>query len=132
MPKIVTDTATNATTRLNTQIRAGVSYGWLNDKIVFAADLDLLPNDTISLSRPKSQIAGGGLLLDFKYVDLRVGAMYDFRSQSDEGMILTGGINILGFLDIAVQSNFHMTTNNQLGIPIPSYLLVKVGGGFSW
>ena len=132
MPKIVTDTATSAPTRLNTQIRAGVSYGWLNDKIVFAADLDLLPNDTISLSRPKSQIAGGGLLLDFKYVDLRVGAMYDFRSQSDEGMILTGGINILGFLDIAVQSNFHMTTNNQLGIPIPSYLLVKVGGGFSW
>ncbi len=92
-----------------------------------------MPNDTISLARPKSQMAGGGVLIDLKYFDLRLGAMYDFRNNSDEGMILTGGINLLGFLDIAVQSNLHLSQEIAgSGISVPSYLLVKVGGGFSW
>lgn len=133
MPKIKTDVKSGAMTRLNTQLRAGVSYGWLNDKIVLAGDIDLMPNDTISLARPKSQVAGGGVLIDLKYFDLRLGAMYDFRNNSDEGMILTGGINLLGFLDIAVQSNLHLSQEIAgSGISVPSYLLVKVGGGFSW
>lgn len=133
MPKIKTDVKSGAMTKLNTQLRAGVSYGWLNDKIVLAGDIDLMPNDTISLARPKSQVAGGGVLIDLKYFDLRLGAMYDFRNNSDEGMILTGGINLLGFLDIAVQSNLHLSQEIAgSGIAVPSYLLVKVGGGFSW
>ncbi|ETD27491.1 conjugal transfer protein TraF [Helicobacter canis] len=133
MPKIKTDVKSGAMTKLNTQLRAGVSYGWLNDKIVLAGDIDLMPNDTISLARPKSQMAGGGVLIDLKYFDLRLGAMYDFRNNSDEGMILTGGINLLGFLDIAVQSNLHLSQEIAgSGIAVPSYLLVKVGGGFSW
>lgn len=133
MPKIKTDVKSGAMTRLNTQLRAGVSYAWLNDKIVLAGDIDLMPNDTISLARPKSQMAGGGVLIDLKYFDLRLGAMYDFRNNSDEGMILTGGINLLGFLDIAVQSNLHLSQEIAgSGIAVPSYLLVKVGGGFSW
>lgn len=133
MPKIKTDVKSGAMTKLNTQLRAGVSYGWLNDKIVLAGDIDLMPNDTISLARPKSQMAGGGVLIDLKYFDLRLGAMYDFRNNSDEGMILTGGINLLGFLDIAVQSNLHLSQEIAgSGISVPSYLLVKVGGGFSW
>lgn len=131
MPKIKTDATTGAMTRLNTQLRAGLSYGWLNDKIVLAGDIDLMPNDTLSAARPKSQVAGGGVLIDLKYFDLRLGAMYDFRNNSDEGMILTGGINLLGFLDIAVQSNLHLSQAVS-GISIPSYLLLKVGGGFSW
>lgn len=133
MPKIKTDLKSGAMTKLNTQLRAGVSYGWLNDKIVLAGDIDLMPNDTISRARPKSQVAGGGVLIDLKYFDLRLGAMYDFRNNSDEGMILTGGINLLGFLDIAVQSNLHLSQEiAKTGIAVPSYLLVKVGGGFSW
>lgn len=133
MPKIKTDLKSGAMTKLNTQLRAGVSYGWLNDKIVLAGDIDLMPNDTISLARPKSQVAGGGVLIDLKYFDLRLGAMYDFRNNSDEGMILTGGINLLGFLDIAVQSNLHLSQEiAKTGIAVPSYLLVKVGGSFSW
>lgn len=127
-PKIKTNTRNVV---LNTQVRAGLSYSMWKDRVVVAADLDLLPNDTLSLSRPKSQMVGGGLLLDFKYIDLRVGSMYDFRNNSDEGMILTAGLNILGFLDIAVQSNLHLSSQYE-GISVPSYLNIKVGGGFSW
>jgi len=60
--------------------------------------------------------------------------MYDFKARTDEGMILTAGINILGFLDIAVQSNLHLVADNVFGTNafVPSYLNIKIGGGFSW
>ena len=127
-PKISTN---SGKITLNTQVRAGVSYGFLKDKIVLAVDADLAPNDTLSAIRPYSQMLGGGVLFDLKWVDLRLGAMYDFRSKvANEGAILTAGINILGFLDIAVQSNLNFV--NLGNISIPSYLYLKIGGGFSW
>ncbi len=129
-PKIKTN---NGSVTLNTQVRAGVSYGFFKDRIVLAADADLAPNDTLSITRPYSQMLGGGVLLDLKWVDLRLGAMYDFQNKAaDEGTILTAGINILGFLDIAVQSNLHLTKVDNLNLQIPSYLYLKIGGGFSW
>lgn len=113
---------------LNPQIRSGVAYQWgiLN----LAMDVDLLPNDTLSYTLPKSQMIGGGLMLDLKVLDIRMGAMYDMRGYTASGIILTGGINILGFLDIAVQSSTRLTEVN--GFSVPDYLSLKIGGGFSW
>lgn len=130
-PKIKTN---KKTIELNRQIRAGVSYSLWKERIVFALDADLLANQTLSTVRPYSQMIGGGVMFDFKYVDLRFGSMYDFRDTTKEGVILTGGINILGFLDIAVQSNLNLTSIPQISknLQLPSYLNVKIGGGFSW
>ncbi len=113
---------------LNPQIRSGMAYQWgiLN----LAMDVDLLPNDTLSYTLPKSQMIGGGLMLDLKVLDIRMGAMYDMRGYTASGIILTGGINILGFLDIAVQSSTKLTEIN--GFSVPDYLSLKIGGGFSW
>lgn len=113
---------------LDPQVRAGLSYEWRF--LSLAMDMDLKPNNTLSYLSPKNQMIGGGVMFDFKYVDLRLGSMYDMRSQAGEGVILTGGINILGFLDLAVQSNTKLT--DVSGTKIPSYLSVKIGGGFSW
>lgn len=133
-PKIKGNNATQMS--INPQVRAGVSTSFLNDRVSLAFDLDLLPNETLSKARPYSQVAGGGIMLDLKMVDLRLGAMYDFRSIGNEGMIVTAGLNILGFLDVALQSNINLVDASSLGlssnIRIPSYLSVKVGGGFSW
>lgn len=130
-PKIKTN---KKTIELNRQVRAGVSYSLWKERIVFALDADLLANQTLSTVRPYSQMIGGGVMFDFKYVDLRFGSMYDFRDTTREGVILTGGINILGFLDIAVQSNLNLTSIPQISknLQLPSYLNVKIGGGFSW
>lgn len=130
-PKIKTN---KKTIELNRQVRAGVSYSLWKERIVFALDADLLANNTLSTVRPYSQMIGGGVMFDFKYVDLRFGSMYDFRDTTKEGVILTGGINILGFLDIAVQSNLNLTHIPQISknLQLPSYLNVKIGGGFSW
>lgn len=113
---------------LDPQFRAGISYEWRF--LSLAMDMDLKPNNTLSYLSPKNQMIGGGVMFDFKYVDLRLGSMYDMRSQAGEGIIFTGGINILGFLDLAVQSNTKL--ENVAGTKIPSYLSVKIGGGFSW
>lgn len=130
-PKIKTN---KKTIELNRQVRAGVSYSLWKERIVFALDADLLANQTLSTVRPYSQMIGGGVMFDFKYVDLRFGSMYDFRDTTKEGVILTGGINILGFLDIAVQSNLNLTPMPMVSnsLKLPSYLNVKIGGGFSW
>ncbi|MGX3043658.1 conjugal transfer protein TraF [Helicobacter sp. T3_23-1056] len=130
-PKIKTN---KKTIELNTQVRAGVSYSLWKERVVFALDADLLANETLSSTRPYSQMIGGGVMFDFKYVDFRFGSMYDFRDTTKEGVILTGGINILGFLDIAVQSNLNLTPMPMVSnsLKLPSYLNVKIGGGFSW
>lgn len=130
-PKIKTN---KKSIELNTQVRAGVSYSLWKERIVFALDADLLANETLSTTRPYSQMVGGGVMFDFKYVDFRFGSMYDFRDTTKEGVILTGGINILGFLDIAVQSSLNLTPMPMVSnsLKLPSYLNVKIGGGFSW
>ncbi|WP_199770697.1 conjugal transfer protein TraF [Helicobacter marmotae] len=115
---------------LNRQLRAGVSYV-LKDFLTFAFDADLLPNNTLSLQSPKSQFIGGGVMANFKKVDFRLGAMQDMRSNAREGMILTGGINLLGFLDVALQYGLGRNFTIE-GINISNYMNVHIGGQFSF
>lgn len=115
---------------LNRQLRAGVSYV-LKDFLTFAFDADLLPNNTLSLQSPKSQFIGGGVMANFKKVDFRLGAMQDMRSNAKEGMILTGGINLLGFLDVALQYGLGRNFTIE-GINISNYMNVHIGGQFSF
>lgn len=115
---------------LNRQLRAGVSYV-LKNFLTFAFDADLLPNNTLSLQSPKSQFIGGGVMANFKKVDFRLGAMQDMRSNAREGMILTGGINLLGFLDVALQYGLGRNFTIE-GINISNYMNVHIGGQFSF
>ncbi|TLD96963.1 hypothetical protein LS71_005070 [Helicobacter jaachi] len=117
-------------TTLNRQLRAGVSYEML-DFLTFAFDADILPNDTLSLSSPKSQFIGGGVMANFKAVDFRLGAMQDMRSKAGEGIILTGGVNILGFLDVALQYGLGQNVVVE-GINVSNYMSLRVGGQFSF
>ncbi|WP_066388090.1 conjugal transfer protein TraF [Helicobacter himalayensis] len=115
---------------LNRQIRTGVSYELL-DFLTIAADYDVLPNNTLSVVNKQSQMLGGGIIADFKYVDFRLGAMKDMKSKAGEGAILTGGVNAFGFLDIAFQ--YGLGENVTLyGFNVSNYMAFKVGGQFSW
>ena len=115
---------------LNPQLRAGVSYELL-DFLTLAFDADILPNNTLSLTNPKSQMIGGGVLADFKYIDFRLGAMKDLQSKAGESAILTTGINLFGFLDVAVE--YGLGQNVTLyGFNVSNYMAVKLGGQFSW
>ena len=115
---------------LNRQFRAGVSYELL-DFLTLAFDADILPNNTLSLTNPKSQMIGGGVLADFKFVDFRLGAMKDLQSKAGEGAILTTGLNLFGFFDVAVE--YGLGQNVTLyGFNVSNYMAIKLGGQFSW
>ncbi|WP_104697683.1 MULTISPECIES: conjugal transfer protein TraF [unclassified Helicobacter] len=117
------------TVYLNPQLRAGVSYEW--SVLSLAFDVDILPNNTLSYTVPKNQMIGGGIMFDFKYFDIRAGAMYDLKGSHNDGVVLTAGLNIFGFFDIAVQSGLNLINLNDK-IKIPNNLNIKIGGGFSW
>ena len=116
--------------RLTQQLRAGVSYEMLNF-LTLALDVDVLPNDTLSIANPKSQMVGGGILADFTFIDFRIGAMRDLYSKSGEGTILTTGVNLFGFLDVSVQ--YGLGKNVTLyGFNVSNYMVLRVGGQFSF
>ena len=110
------------------QYRVGIGYNSRRFNLAF--DADLTPNDLIAFSNIKqqSQMIGGGIAFDFRAIDMRVGAMKDLRQ--DTGLILTGGLNVLGFLDIALQTSTNFTRVEN--IPIPQYLNIRVGGSLSF
>lgn len=113
--------------KLNPQIRAGVGYklGILS----LALDYDLMANKTLS-PLEDSQVLGGGVLLNLKVIDFRAGALYDFKSLANEGVILTFGTNILGLIDIAVQSSINALKFSPNDIP--NYVSVNIGGSFKF
>ena len=108
------------------QYRVGIAYN--HPLVTFSVDADILPNEifTFSDSKQFSQMIGAGLKFDLKVVDMRIGAAKDLRQ--DNGMILTTGINVLGFLDIAFQIGTKATSNSYT----PRYMALQVGGSFSF
>lgn len=110
------------------QYRAGIAYNGQNFTLAF--DYDILPNDLISFANIKqqSQMIGGGANISLKLIDFRVGVMKDLKQ--DTGLILTGGINLFSFLDIALQTSTDISKVQN--IPIPTYFNLKIGGSFSF
>lgn len=110
------------------QYRAGIAYNGKRFSLAF--DADVLPNEVLNYSNKAllSQVVGGGFKLDYRYVDVRGGLSYDLKQ--DNGVILTAGMNILGFIDIAAEVGTKWV--NYFGITAPKYANVRLGGSFSW
>ena len=118
----------NSEIQIKPQYRIGMAY--TRSFFALAFDADLSKNDMLSDSfqRPYSQMIGGGAKFDIKVVDLRLGLMKDIRQ--DDGLILTGGLNILGFLDLALQAGTAL--GEAQGYRFPRYLNIRLGGNFSF
>lgn len=116
---------------IDPQIRAGIGYQL--GLMTLAFDADITKNRTI-IPTEYSRFVGGGALFNFKMFDLRIGAMKNLESISGEGVIITAGANILGLIDIALQSGTNLTDFkiNSNSYKIPNYLQVSVGGSFSF
>lgn len=109
---------------LDTQLRAGIGLElW---RFTILADIDIIPNTTLNPNK-KSQMIGGGVIFDASYVDFRFGAMSDMKP-NPYGLILTGGMNILHFLDFSIQSSLNLKQINSR--KTPNYLDIRIGGRF--
>lgn len=113
---------------IDPQFRLGISYEFAQ-YFALTFDADLAPNHILSEGSPKTQTIGGGFLMDFKYFDLRLGVMGDIANKFDQGAIITGGINLLGF-DLAIQASSKMF--DMRGYKIPRYISAKLGGSFTF
>ncbi|MCI5787719.1 MAG: conjugal transfer protein TraF [Helicobacter trogontum] len=116
------------TISIKPQYRAGIAYNGKRFSLAF--DADVLPNKVLTYSQYGlySQMIGGGFKLDYKFIDVRGGVAYDLRR--DTGAILTAGVNILGFIDIAAEVGTKWV--DYFGITAPKYANVRIGGSFSW
>lgn len=119
---------TAPTISIKPQYRAGIAYNGKRFSLAF--DADVLPNKVLTYSQYGlySQMIGGGFKLDYKFIDVRGGVAYDLRR--DTGAILTAGVNILGFIDIAAEVGTKWV--DYFGITAPKYANVRIGGSFSW
>lgn len=119
---------TAPTISIKPQYRAGIAYNGKRFSLAF--DADVLPNEVLTYSQYGlySQMIGGGFKLDYKFIDVRGGVAYDLRR--DTGAILTAGVNILGFIDIAAEVGTKWV--DYFGITAPKYANVRIGGSFSW
>ncbi|PAF45616.1 conjugal transfer protein TraF [Helicobacter sp. 11S02629-2] len=123
----------HATAIIKPQYRAGIAYN--GDYFSAAFDADLAPNEVYPFAAQNgaslllSQMIGGGAKVGFKYVDIRAGLAYDLR-QRGNGVIMTAGLNLFGFLDISAQVG--TSTFEYQGYTIPKYADVRIGGSFSW
>lgn len=113
---------------IDPQYRVGFAY---NGKyLAFAFDADILPNKVLNYSygNKLSQMVGGGVKVDFRYIDVRAGLAYDLKQ--DSGVILTAGFNFFGFIDIAAEVGTKWV--DYFGHTAPKYANVRLGGSFSF
>lgn len=111
------------------QVRAGVAY-YRQDGFNVAFDADLTQNDIIAFTTKaqKSQMIGGGVGIVTHKLDARFGMMIDIAQ--DNGLILTGGVNLLGILDVTLQTGTKFSKLQNYYIP--QYFSVRIGGGITW
>lgn len=114
----------NTTYTINPQARAGVALNF--DFFSLGLDADLTANKGLS-SDIKTQMIGVGSSLDFSLFALRAGVATDLQHTEDLIFSLGAGIT---FFDIGIQ--FGRKTNPLNGMPMPDYLALQVGAGFSF
>lgn len=106
------------------QARAGVALDF--DWFMLGMDVDLTPNKALG-SDVKTQMIGLGSALDFDWFALRAGVATDLQHTDD--LIFSLGVGIT-FFDIGIQ--FGKKTSPLNGMPMPDYLALQVGAGFSF
>lgn len=118
---------TAPTITIKPQYRTGIAYNGKRFSLAF--DADILPNEVLTYQYGLySQMIGGGFKLDYGLLDVRGGISYDLLR--DTGAILTAGVNILGFVDIAAEVGTKWV--NYFGVLAPKYANIRIGGSLSW
>lgn len=108
------------------QVRAGLAYDLLGERLTFAVDADLTKNETFIPDYDSQYVGGGVRFQPFSWFSIRDGAMTNF-AESSEGTIFTAGLG-LGVkwlsIDIAGQfSNEEVVIDNN---KVPRYGKVQL------
>ncbi len=126
------ETCSGEELKVKPQVRGGVAYDLLGDKITLALDADLTKNETF-IPEYYSQFVGGGIKYQpFDWLSVRGGAMQNIQ-ESQEGTILTTGFGF-GFeqfqLDLAGQ--YSTKQGEYDGQSFPRYSRVEIAFVSRW
>jgi hypothetical protein len=100
------DTISGGTMDVEPQVRAGLAYDLLGERLTLAVDADLSKNETF-IPEYDSQYVGGGVRFQpFSWFSIRGGAMANF-AESSEGTIFTAGLGLgVKWLSIDIAGQF--------------------------
>jgi len=126
------DTASGGELEVEPQIRAGIAYDLLGDRVTLALDADLTENETF-IPNYNSRFVGGGINLHpFSWLSLRGGLMENI-SESDEGIIYTGGFSLgTKWIQLDVAGQLSSKKGEFEGEEIPRYARVQVSLVSKW
>ncbi len=119
------DTATGGEFEVDPQIRAGMAYDVLGDRITLALDADLTENETFIPNYDSRFVGGGVNFHPFSWLSLRAGLMQNM-SESDEGLVFTSGFSIgIKWLQLDVAGQLSDKKGKFEGEEIPRYARVQ-------
>lgn len=126
------ETASGGELEVDPQVRAGMAYDLFGDKVTLALDADITENETF-IPNYNSRFVGGGLNLHpFSWLSLRGGLMQNM-SESDEGIIYTGGFSIGSkWIQMDVTGQMSQKKGEYDGDEIPRYARVQVAFVSRW
>lgn len=120
------DTTSGATLKVEPQVRAGVAYDFLNDKVTVALDADLTKNETF-IEDYYSQFIGGGIAYHpVNWFSLRAGAMRNVQ-ESNDGTILTAGLGFgMKWLQLDISGQYSTEEGEYDGDSFPRCSHVEI------
>lgn len=126
------ETSTGGKFEVEPQIRAGMAYDVLGDRITLALDADLTKNETF-IPNYYSRFMGGGVNFHpFSWLSLRGGFMQNV-SENDEGLIYTCGFSIgTKWLQLDMAGQLSDKKGKFEGDEIPRYTRVQASLVSRW
>ena len=114
------------------QVRVGVAYNALMDRLTLALDMDLTNNDGL-LPNYQEQYIGGGLdFHPFSWLSLRAGLMQNIQ-ESDEGTVLTAGFGIgAKWFQLDLAGQYSTKSGSYDGNDIPRYGRIQASIVSKW
>ncbi|MBN1848222.1 MAG: conjugal transfer protein TraF [Deltaproteobacteria bacterium] len=126
------ETASGGELEVDPQVRAGMAYDLLGDKVTLALDLDVTENETFIPNYNSRFIGGGFNLHPFSWLSLRGGLMQNM-SESDEGIIYTGGFSIGSkWIQLDLTGQMSQKKGEYDGDEIPRYARVQLAFVSRW
>lgn len=125
-------TVNDDTLEVKPQVRAGLAYDLLLDRLTVAIDADLTRNETF-IPEYQSQFIGGGLNFHpFSWLSLRVGAMQNIQ-EDNEGLIWTGGFGAgVKWFQMDLSGQYSSKTGEYDGDSIPKYGRIQLSFVSKW
>lgn len=117
---------------IDPQVRAGVAWNFLNDKLTLAIDMDLTTNESFIANYDTQNLGGGISFQPVSWFSIRGGVMENLK-ESDVGTILTAGMGLgTKWIQLDLAGQYATEKGEFDGEEIPRYSRVQLAFVSRW